>query len=292
MPDSNAHSSHWRTLRASSASYHERSLARRLGKNRPEYPFGPANGQTRGTVPVRHWAFALRCVFSGVPQTHANQRRRAMPNLRRLVIRFLSYSEGYLALARDGTIGTWFSTVAAGTDATPRVGERLAYLSITGVARTLERVLHIAPERCLARFLFSAVDRYVPLDIERHSPAMRLDLTLALVRDKTFDLMAYNQVLDHIPDDDGAMRETLGIPGSGPLVILQVLLSRCLSKTCDGPTTCSSVRLKTFGQLDRVRICGPDYAARLSRRGWFELCQRRTGYQGTRSGVTHLFRIT
>lgn len=48
MPDSNAHSSQWKTLYDSAASCHKRFLARRLGKNTP---LAQPAGRSEGTYP-------------------------------------------------------------------------------------------------------------------------------------------------------------------------------------------------------------------------------------------------
>ena len=114
---------------------------------------------------------------------------------------------------------------------------------------------------------------YLSGDLESPDAMVRLDLTQIELPDRRFDLVLCSHVLEHIPDDEKAMREMYRVTKPGGPAIIQVPLY--------GPTTYedSSIlteegRQKAFGQRDHVRKYGEDIVARLERAGFAVVAQR------------------
>jgi SAM-dependent methyltransferase len=133
------------------------------------------------------------------------------------------------------------------------------------------RVLHCAPERCLSQNLrhLPGVE-YLSIDLTPQNGAVRMDLTDLWFRDKLFDLVICNHVLEHIPDDRKAMRELLRVCKVGGIGLLNVPFDPRRADTYeDWSVWMPEERRKVFGQHDHVRIYSPEnYSRRLSDSGW------------------------
>ena len=158
--------------------------------------------------------------------------------------------------------------------------ERLVYLflkeklNIFGSGK-INAILHIAPERNLSKALLNfGFDEYVCGDLlpERYpfpAPVLPMDLLDIPYRSSVFDLVICNHVLEHIPDDLGAMRELRRVMKPGGKAILQVPLARRAAQTLEDPSvTDPAERERVFGQSDHVRIYGQDYPKRLEKAGF------------------------
>ena len=152
--------------------------------------------------------------------------------------------------------------------------ERLlhAFLHKSGLARA-PRVLNVAPERGIYESLFRNHPGYVAIDIDpqRYDYIGNIehgDLTGLKYADGSFDLIICSHVLEHVPDDDAAMREIARVLAPGGKAILQVPLAMKLERTIEDPSvTDVKERERRFGQFDHVRIYGPDYFDRLRSAG-------------------------
>ena len=152
--------------------------------------------------------------------------------------------------------------------------ERLLYLYLrnkTGTFSGGARILHVAPEPCLRKVLLThgrpAI--YVTADLEMPNVDVRMDITRIPHPSSFFDLIICNHVLEHVPDDGGALRELFRILRPGGWAILQVPIAPDLTATIDGPAIRSpEERLKRFGQKDHVRLYAWDYLDRLRAAGF------------------------
>src|SRR5690606_30324446 len=82
--------------------------------------------------------------------------------------------------------------------------------------------------------------------------------------DNSFDFILCNHVLEHIPDDEKAMRELYRILKSGGTGIFQIPQDLNRETTFeDSSITDRKERAKIFGQYDHVRIYGRDYFDKL-----------------------------
>jgi SAM-dependent methyltransferase len=136
-----------------------------------------------------------------------------------------------------------------------------------GMLSANARVLHVAPEPALRRLLEPRVPDYVTADLEGDGVDLNFDLTASPLPDDSFDVIVCNHVLEHIPDDRGALREIRRMlaPGGWALVMTPILAER----TDEAPeVTDPAERLRRFGQDDHVRRYGWDYVDRLRDAGF------------------------
>jgi SAM-dependent methyltransferase len=126
-----------------------------------------------------------------------------------------------------------------------------------------KRILHVAPEPPVANVLrHFAQESYVSMDI-RQSAMMRADITGMPFRAQTFDGVCCIHVLEHIPDDQQAIRELHRVLRPGGWAVLQVPIER--EVTFEDPTiTNPNLRRRLFGQPDHVRVYGRDFKDRLA----------------------------
>lgn len=139
----------------------------------------------------------------------------------------------------------------------------LLYLRAIGLDRQLSRmrILHIAPERHLARLIAGAHPvRYVKGDLFPTEPAIeRLDLQCLAFEADTFDLVIANHVLEHIVDDARALKEIARVLVPGGKAILQTPYSPVLTRTFEDPgISLPQARYQAYGQEDHVRLYGRD----------------------------------
>lgn len=132
------------------------------------------------------------------------------------------------------------------------------------------KVLHMAPEQCFLSLFrkmknldYTTADLYSPIvDIK----ADILDLPF---EDNSFDLILCNHVLEHILDDQKAMKELFRVMKKGGMGIFQVPQEIERVKTFEDPSiTDPEDRAKHFGQYDHVRVYGRDYFERLREAGF------------------------
>ena len=153
--------------------------------------------------------------------------------------------------------------------------ERLVYLYLKLKARLFEtdpvRLLHVAPEASLLHVLMrnKNID-YLSADLQAPHVMMPMDLCDIPLGDNTFDVILCNHVLEHIADDQQAMRELCRVLKPSGFAILQTPISRKLDKTYeDQSITDPEGRAREYGQWDHVRVYGADYRQRLSDAGFY-----------------------
>jgi SAM-dependent methyltransferase len=140
------------------------------------------------------------------------------------------------------------------------------------------QILHFSPEKNLYRWLSrtatgatvttadTAPGFYTSID-----PHIRYaDATQLPFKDNSFDLLIANHILEHIPDDQKAMREMHRVLTPNGIAILQVPYSETLNDTLEEPTIDDPKRQAAlFGQQDHVRIYTlRDYLRRLKAAGF------------------------
>jgi len=153
--------------------------------------------------------------------------------------------------------------------------ERRVFLYLNQIELLGKRVLHIAPERALSRWLrartiYTAGDKFTGdarYTDGRYGDAMALDVTNLTFPDQSFDVVVCNHVLEHVEDDTRAMREIYRVLASGGQAILQVPVSYEI-RTIESPAETPEERIRLFGQVDHVRIYGYDYPDRLREAGF------------------------
>ena len=163
-----------------------------------------------------------------------------------------------------------------------------------------QRVLHIAPEVHLQQRLRSVHGTgYVYGDIA--DPHHRIDVTAIAHPDDSFDVAICSHVLEHVPDDEKAVRELARVLTRTGWAILDAPVDEGRAETyCDPSISSPTERRTHFGQWDHVRVYGRDYTALLQRGGFEvematvgldEVDARRHGLRPTKDRI-YLCRLT
>lgn len=137
------------------------------------------------------------------------------------------------------------------------------------------RILHVAPENCL-RDKFKALPNVEYVAGDKHEPGytypegtIDLDITKIQFPADRFDLILCSHVLEHVPDDDTAMRELRRVldPRGIAIVMVPVAMQNAQTEE-DLSITDPKERLRRYGQFDHVRLYGRDYVQRLKAAGF------------------------
>lgn len=206
-----------------------------------------------------------------VPQParfHARQLLYAGPG-RRCVLcgsrvrRFVDHGGGLDVLDERKVVGGMRRTAdkCPACHGADRMRAILVYLKSVGVGERPLRVLHVAPDYGLYKWLtrqpfvsYTACD--LDADRYRHIEQFReVDLTDIPLDDATYDIVICSHVLEHIPDDRKALGELWRIlaPGGKLLVMVPEALDGRPSDE-DPSVTTNEGRERRFGQWDHVRL--------------------------------------
>ncbi|QLG44332.1 class I SAM-dependent methyltransferase [Costertonia aggregata] len=123
------------------------------------------------------------------------------------------------------------------------------------------KVLHFAPEQAFyKRFRKQKNLDYTTTDLNSPLADVKADICNLPFPDNSFDVILCNHVLEHIPNDQEAMREMYRILKTGGWGIFQIPQDLNRETTFEDNTiTDKKERTKIFGQYDHVRIYGRDY---------------------------------
>lgn len=139
------------------------------------------------------------------------------------------------------------------------------------------RLLHFAPEKVFYdKFDKNESIEYTPCDLfpenfnyEGNSKILKVDITNIPFEANSFDFILCNHVLEHIPDDNKAMKELYRVMSEDGNGIFQVPIDYSRKETYeDWSITSPKEREKAFGQNDHVRWYGQDYKDRLQKVGF------------------------
>ncbi len=132
------------------------------------------------------------------------------------------------------------------------------------------KVLHIAPEYCfLKRFGKLENLDYTTADLESPWATVKLDVRDMPFEDNTFDIIICNHLLEHIEEEQVAVRELYRVMKPGGWGILQVPVNYNRAITFSDPEAkTEQQREKVYGQNDHVREYGVDYPKRLEKGGF------------------------
>jgi ubiquinone/menaquinone biosynthesis C-methylase UbiE len=129
-------------------------------------------------------------------------------------------------------------------------------------------MLHVAPERAFRNILKHHIGSgYLTADLHKSCAMVKMDITDIDYTDETFDVIYCSHVLEHIPDDRGAIREFHRVLKSDGWAVLMVPVTA--DKTFEDPSIIEPTdRQRFFGNKDHVRKYGPDFVERLKESGF------------------------
>lgn len=134
---------------------------------------------------------------------------------------------------------------------------------------TPKKMFHVAPELCFKlKFMQIPFLDCVTADLRDRDVTVKMDITNIPLADNVFDIIFCSHVLEHVPDDRGAMREMLRIlrPGGWAVIMVPVRMNRLTDE--DLSVTDPREREKRFGQHNHVRYYGRDITDRLQEAGF------------------------
>jgi len=161
-------------------------------------------------------------------------------------------------------------------DTGARDGLRLQWLYLkneTDLFKHKIRLLHFAPEYGFYR-RFRSMDNitYFPVDKnnKKFGPDVGYaDLTGLDFQTCAFDMIICNHTLEHVDDDDQAIREIYRVLKLSGKAIISVPIDHSRNKTYEDPAIIKPEdREKKFGEWDHVRFYGLDFHQRLASQGF------------------------
>lgn len=152
--------------------------------------------------------------------------------------------------------------------------ERLVYLYLKYYTKIFTDeivVLHVAPELRLRKKIEANLNiEYISADLSKTFVHQNFDLCDIPFESNYFEIIIANHILEHILNDELAMKELYRVLKPDAIAILQVPFSDILQTSYEDKTKISKEdREICFGQDDHVRIYSrKDYIARLKSVGF------------------------
>ncbi len=170
------------------------------------------------------------------------------------------------------TEGSRFETLCLQCNSLERHRRAILFLRrSTSIFTAPLHVLHVAPEPSLRAAMQSLSNlQYITGDLLVKDVDVELDLTDIGFPDRTFDVVLCSHVLEHIPDDQRAIREIRRVLKPSGWALINVPSDPDRTTTYENPAVVApEERLKHFGQDDHVRVYSAnDFVARLEDAGF------------------------
>ncbi len=132
------------------------------------------------------------------------------------------------------------------------------------------KLLHFAPEKIFTDLFrsYSNID-YLSADIDPKKAMRAEDITNLSFSDSSFDVIFCIHVLEHVADDNKAMREMHKVLKEDGFALLDVPINYKLDKTYENPSIINPVeRTKAFWQWNHLRLYGVDFRDKLEDAGF------------------------
>ncbi len=116
-------------------------------------------------------------------------------------------------------------------------------------------IIHFAPEKSLSLKLRKLFLNYKTADLMMNNVDYKVDITSLPFDDSLSDFFICSHVLEHVPNDIGAIKELYRITKPGSFGILLAPIHRSIEKNIeDLNITSEAERWRLFGQNDHVRL--------------------------------------
>jgi len=190
--------------------------------------------------------------------------------------RFLPYSQDHDAIKKFNIIGMGHRKNALCPNCFSKDRERLVYLFLEKQLKKKminfdSKIIHFSPESSLENNFFrKKFTNYTTADIITDKCDVDLDLQNFNYKEKNFDLVICNHVLEHVENDMVAIKNIYSILKPNGLAILQVPLSTLIKKDFKKENVnTNNERLDNYGQIDHVRIISKEnYLKKLEQVGF------------------------
>ncbi len=132
------------------------------------------------------------------------------------------------------------------------------------------KVLHFSPQKCfLEKFKTLSNLEYISSHLKSPKVSVNMDITNIIYGDNIFDAIICIHVLEHVIEDQKAMKELFRVLKPGGWAILQCPIDPSLEKTYENVSVTSmKERKRIFGHFQHVRIYGRDFKDRLENSGF------------------------
>ena len=132
------------------------------------------------------------------------------------------------------------------------------------------KVLHFAPEAAfLEKFKKLKNISYDTIDLNSPLADIKADICNLPINSDSYDFILCNHVLEHVYDDELAIKELHRVLKKKGVAILQVPLNLEISETIDGrDIKDGKKRNELFGQYDHLRTYGKDFFKKIESKGF------------------------
>ena len=175
--------------------------------------------------------------------------------------KFLPYGQDHDAIKKFKIIGMGYRINALCPNCFSKDRERLVYLFLEKLLKQKvinfdSKIIHFSPESSLENNFFrKKFINYTTADIVIGKCDVDIDLQNFEYKEKNFDLVICNHVLEHIEDDMIAIKNIYSILKPGGFALLQVPLSTLIDKDFKkNEFNTKKEKLNLYGQVDHVRI--------------------------------------
>ena len=190
--------------------------------------------------------------------------------------KFLPYGKDHEAIKKYDIIGMGYRNNAMCPNCFSKDRERLVYLFLQkllkqNIINLHSKIIHFSPESSLENNLFrKKFTNYTTADIITGKCDIDLNLQDFNYKEKNFDLVICNHVLEHIENDMVAIKNIYSILKPNGVAMLQVPLSTLIKKDFKKENVnTNNERLDNYGQIDHVRIISKEnYLKKLEQVGF------------------------
>ena len=141
------------------------------------------------------------------------------------------------------------------------VRHRLLHLSLRAIDIEYKKILHFAPENCLKQ-IFEKTKHYKTADIVNFENIdFKIDISdMSTINDNEYDIVIASDVLEHVYDDQKAIKEINRILKIQGIAVLTVPQGDNLKHTTEDLTDISKKEREVrFGNYDHFRLYGSDF---------------------------------